>query len=168
MYMSLGETWRTAPVAASTMASRCSKICDSRTPVCGREGVERSDGPGQILGEEDGDSFAVGRPTRVGEQPFQVRQLLGGRAIGGGSVELKLAVLFVIGEECNLFAIGRPGDGVLVVNGLAVSGSDARLGGRTGRPNKVDCRFPCPGLRFDIRDDAATGRDRRFQKSLRI
>jgi hypothetical protein len=77
---------------------------------------------GQVLGEEDGQAFAVRGPARLCEQTLEVSDLAGVAAFGGGDVELQLLLLFAVREEGDLFAVGREGNGVFVAGGFDAAG----------------------------------------------
>ncbi len=75
-----------------------------------RHGLERPGGARRVLGEQEGDGLAVGRPARVGEKPLEARQLAR-RASGKlGDVELALALFCGVGKKGQTAAVGRPGD----------------------------------------------------------
>lgn len=127
-------------------------------PGIGQHGIERSGGAGQVLGEQDRDPFAIGRPMRFREQAGEVGQLPRGASHAGRHVELKLACLFVIGEEHELLAIGRPGQAVLVGS---AGGNVGRFGIASKQARRVDLRFAGTGG-LDIGEARTIGRNHCF------
>ena len=75
----------------------------------------------QILREENRDALAVRRPVRIGQQTGEMRLLLRCAAAGRSDVELELIGFGAVGEERNLRAVGRPGDGFFVAGGLPIA-----------------------------------------------
>jgi len=61
---------------------------------------------GGVFGEEDGDGFAVVRPTRIGEKSFYVGEYFCRAAGGIDYIQLELALFCGVGEECDFLAVG--------------------------------------------------------------
>ncbi len=78
----------------------------------------------QVLGEENRDALAVGRPARIGQQAGEMRLLLRRAAGCGGDVELELIGFGAVGKEGDLLAIRRPGDGLFVAGSLSLARAD--------------------------------------------
>ena len=80
----------------------------------GRFGDERARGACGILGKEDGDGLAVGRPPRRGEKTFHVGEFLGGPA-KVRDIKLKLTRLLSVRKKSNSLTVRRPRDRALRV-----------------------------------------------------
>ena len=63
-----------------------------------------------VLGEEDRESPAVGRPTRCGDESLDARELPGSAAGSVGNIELELACSCDVGQKRDALAIRRPRD----------------------------------------------------------
>jgi hypothetical protein len=80
-----------------------------------------------------------------------MRQLARRPAAGRRDVKLQLLLVLAVGEKGELFAVGRPGDGLFVVRVLAVARRDARA------RRDVDGRFARPREPFHIGHVRAVG-----------